>query len=114
MTAALPLFDYDASQRMRNTGMKQVVEHAPEYFALAYAALERVARRQRVLFADDLTAELRSVSRERPHPNIMGPIFQHAVRNQLIQRTTEVRASADPRKRGRLCPVYFSLVHRSI
>lgn len=110
-TAALPLFDFAAGRRAKQSSMAQVSEHSPEYFAQAYAALTRVARRQLILCADDLTQELRGVARERPHPNIMGPIFQMAIRKKIIQRSREVRASADPCKRGRLCPVYFSLIH---
>lgn len=111
---ATDLFSYAEGQARKQSGMAQVSEHSPEYFAQAYAALTRVARRQLILCADDLTQELRGVARARPHPNIMGPIFQHAVRNHVIQRTTEMRASADPTKRGRMIPVYFSLVHRSV
>lgn len=110
-TAALPLFDFATARRLKAEGMERVSGHSPEYFALAYAALERVARRQLILCADDLTQELRGVARERPHPNIIGPIFQQAVRNRVIQRTTEMRHSADPIKRGRMIPVYFSLIH---
>lgn len=110
-TAALPLFDFAIGQASKRAGMAQVAEHSPEYFALAYAALERIARRQLILCADDLTQELRGVSRERPHGNIIGPIWQLAIRNGLVQRTTEMRPSADPTKRGRMIPVYFSLIH---
>jgi len=107
---AADLFSYAEGQARKREGMAQVAEHSQEYFALAYAALERVARRQLVLCADDLTQELRGVSRERPHPNISGPIWQLAIRNGMLQRTTEVRPSADPCKRGRMLPVYFSLI----
>lgn len=113
-TAALPLFDFAAGQRAKQSGMAQVSEHSPEFFAQAYAVPPRVARRQLILCADDLTQELRGVARERPHGNIIGPIWQLAIRNGLVQRTTEMRASADPTKRGRMIPVYFSLVHRSV
>jgi hypothetical protein len=109
---ALPLFDFALANRLKTDGMAQVAAHAPIYSALAYAALVRIARRQLVLHADDLIAELNGL--KPPHPNAIGPCWQRAVHEGLIQRTNQVRASHDPVKRARMCPVYFSLVYRSV
>lgn len=108
MTTTLPLFDYDAGRRLRNEGMASVSKHSPNFSEQAYAALTRIAKRQLVLFADDLIAELDGL--KPPHPNAIGPAWQRAVHEGLIQRTNQVRNSHDPAKRARSCPVYLSRV----
>lgn len=108
MTAALPLFDYDQACRLKAEGMERVSGHSPGFSEQAYQALVRVAKRQLVLFADDLIAELNGLQPN--HCNAWGPIYQRAVRDGVIQRTTEVRPSRVVSKRARLCPVYLSLI----
>lgn len=109
MTAALPLFDYDHARRLKAEGMASVSGHSPGFSEQAYQALVRVAKRQLVLFADDLVAELKGLQPN--HCNAWGPIYQRAVRDGVIQRSREVRPSRVASKRCRLCPVYFSLIH---
>lgn len=108
MTATLPLFDYDQGRRLKAQGMASVSGHSPGFSEQAYAALVRVAKRQLVLFADDLIAELNGL--KPPHPNAIGPCWQRAVHEGIIQRTNQVRNSHDPAKRARACPIYFSQI----
>ncbi len=108
---ALPLFDHAAALALRDDGMKRAAEHSPRFADAAYAAIERIARRQLVLFTDDLTAELGDVKPQ--HPNAFGAVWMKAIRAGLIQRTAETRASADPAKHAHQYPIYFSLVFRS-
>ncbi len=108
---ALPLFDHAAALALRDEGMERAAEHSPRFADAAYAAIERIARRQLVLFTDDLTDELHGLKPN--HPNCYGSIWMRAVRNRLIQRTKETRMSRDPKKHGHQQPIYFSLIFRS-
>lgn len=94
--------------KLRDEGMAQAASHAPRFSDAAYAAIERIDRRQLVLFTDDLTDELKGLKPQ--HPNAFGAVWMRAIRAGLIQRTTETRASRDPAKHSHACPIYFSLV----
>lgn len=102
------LFDYGEACRLKAEGMARATAHAPNFSEVAYAALVRIAKRQRVLFADDLIAELNGLKPN--HPNAIGPCWQRAVHEGVIQRTNQVKPSHVASKRARLCPVYLSLI----
>lgn len=109
-TAALPLFDFAAGQRARDAGMKLAAEHSPDFSVEAYAAIKRVASRQIHVFVDDVLAECKATPN---HHNAWGAVYMRAIREGVLQRTNQVKASADPRKHSHRYPIYFSLVFRS-
>lgn len=108
MMTGLPLLDYDAGQRAKKEGMALAASHSPSFSDAANEALVRIARRQLTVHTDDLLRELGSI---RPnHPNAFGAVWARAIHEGVIQRTTERRRSADPKKHCHEYPVYLSLI----
>lgn len=109
MNASAPdLFAFSEAKARRDAGMAQAEAHAPGFSALAYAAIERVARRQGSVHVDDVIAEGLPPA---PHPNVWGAVWARAIRAGLIARTTETRpCRRDPKKHAHRYPVYLSRV----
>ena len=106
------LFAWSEAQTLRDQGMALAADaqesEAPGFSALAYAAIEMVARRQTEVHVDDVLAECPI----RPaHPNAYGSVWLRAIRNRIIERTGTVRpCRTDARKHSHNYPVYRSLV----
>lgn len=82
----------------------------PRFADAAYAAIERIARRQSTVHVDDV---LKECSIKPSHPNAWGAVWMKAIRKGLIQRSDRVRPCAtDPKKHAHQYPVYESLVWR--
>lgn len=108
MNGQLDLLEYARS--LRDTGMARAQQaQGPEWSELAYAAIERVARRQVHVHIDDILQE--GVPQPRHH-NCWGAVWMRAIRSDVIQPTAIRRqCTVDPRKHAHQYPVYFSLIH---
>lgn len=108
MNGQLDLLEYARS--LRDTGMARAQQaQGPEWSELAYAAIERVARRQVHVHVDHVLSE----DIPEPHsPNAWGAVWMRAIRNGVIQRSNQVRpCTVHKRKHAHLYPVYLSLIH---
>lgn len=109
MNTDFDLLSLAEARRLRDEGMQRAAGNSPSFVEFAYAALERIARRQIHVYTDDLLKELGDV---RPtHPNAFGTVWRQAIQKGLLQRTNQCQASADPLKHGHLYPIYFSRVY---
>ena len=103
----IDLFTYAKS--LRNAGMASAEQHSPEFSVAAYEAIERVAQRQVHIHVDDILSEDVPAPN---HPNAWGAVWARAIRNRVIQRTTETRlCKTDIGKHAHRYPVYFSLIY---
>jgi hypothetical protein len=101
------------ARALRDAGLAQAQAHAPKFADLAYAAIERVARRQVHVHIDDVLTAIATSGLPVPnHPNVWGAVWARAIRAKLIQRTNQVKpCTADPKKHAHQYPVYFSLIY---
>lgn len=104
------LVELAASLRDRGMSLAELGQDAkaPLWSERAYAALIRVARRQKTLFADDLRAELR----EPPvHCNAFGAVRLRAIRDGVIVRTSETKHSQEPIRHKHRYSIYASKIY---
>jgi hypothetical protein len=101
---------FDWARERRDQGMSRaVVAQGPRWADVAYAAIERVAIRQPHVHIDDVLRE--GVPRP-DHYNAWGAVWMRAIRDEIIQRTTETRlCTVDPGKNAHRYPIYFSRIH---
>lgn len=105
------LFTYAEAKAQRDAGMARAEAHSPIFAVAAYAAIERVSRRQAHVHVDDILAE--NVP-EPNHPNAWGAVWAKAIRAGIIQRSNQTRPCAtDPKKHAHQYPIYFSRIYRS-
>ena len=105
------LFQYAQQQRDRGMNIAVSAQDAevPRWSDIAYAAIERVARRQIHVHIDNVLAE--NVPRP-AHANAWGAVWMRAIRNGIIQRSNETRpCKADSGKHAHRYCVYFSCIH---
>jgi len=107
MADQLDLLEY--ARARRDLGMDRAAEAQGKPWAeIAYAAIERVARRQLEVHVDDVLAEGVPTPR---HYNAWGAIWVRAIKNATIQRTNQTRLCAtDKRKNAHRYPIYRSLI----
>jgi hypothetical protein len=109
MTApAADLFSY--AKESRDIGMSLAVSaQGPRWADIAYAAIERVARRQVHVHVDDV---LREGVPDPTHFNAWGAVWMRAIKNGIIQRSNQTRpCTVDPGKHAHSYPIYFSRIH---
>jgi hypothetical protein len=105
------LFAY--AQQLRDRGMDVAVSaqdaEVPRWSDIAYAAIERVARRQIHVHIDDVISE--NVPKP-AHANAWGAVWTRAIRNGIIQRSNETRpCKTDVSKHCHRYFIYFSRIH---
>lgn len=108
--SALDLFAWDEAQRRRDRGMQLAANAQGQRWAdIAYAAIERIARRQVHVHIDDV---LRAGVPQPEHPNAWGGPWMRAIRRGVIQRSNQTKpCTVDKRKHAHQYPVYFSRVY---
>jgi hypothetical protein len=107
------LFAFAEAKRQRDAGMNIAVDaqdaEVPRWSDIAYAAIERVARRQIHVHVDDVIGE--NVPRP-AHTNAWGAVWTRAIRAGIIQRSNQVRpCRTDPKKHAHQSPVYYSRIY---
>lgn len=106
-------FDLDGARQRRDTGMALAAaaqDHdEPRWTDIAYAAIERVARRQPHVHVDDVLAE--NVPPP-AHYNAWGACWMRAIKRGIIQRSNQSRpCRTDSGKHAHQYPIYFSRIH---
>ena len=106
----LDLLEY--GRTLRDSGMalaeaSQALKD-PTWSVDAYAAIERVARRQAEVHRNDITG----LVREPTSPNAWGSVWQRAIRDGIIEHSGRVKPCIDPSKHAHSSPVYASLIFR--
>lgn len=103
------LFAYADAKALRDIGMTRASQaQGKPWSEVAYAAIERVARRQVTVHIDDV---LREGIPAPHHPNAFGAVWMRAIRNQIIQRSVETRpCTVDRGKHAHRYVVYFSRI----
>lgn len=104
------LFEFAEAKRRREAGMSlAATAQGQRWCDLAYAAIDAIARRQFHIHIDDVLC----VGIPQPeHFNSWGAVWMRAIRNGIIQRTTETRpCTVDPGKNAHRYPVYFSRIY---
>lgn len=92
----------------RDAGIAQAEGANPALWrAYAYAKLRALAEQRATVHVDDLYAVLEW---HPTSPNAMGGLWLQAIREGLIERTGEYRATRLPGKHSHVYPVYRSLV----
>lgn len=108
---ATTLLDLMEGRRRAERGMEAAGSTQPDaretFRDEAYTAIATLARTQEFIFVDDLVGAL---SVEPPHPNCWGGVWRQAIDRKLIERTSMVRPTAQPKKNHHNYPVYRSLV----
>lgn len=100
----------DWAKARRDAGMaRAAAAQGTPWSEIAYAAIERVARRQAHVHIDDVLGE----GVPQPHHyNAWGAVWMCAIRNDIIQRTNQTRLCAtDKRKNAHRYPIYFSRIY---
>lgn len=115
MSAQLTLFDAAQGAAARDAGMAlaelaQTMEN-PDFSTEALNAIRRVAKRQEMLFVDDVLAECKATPR---HHNAWGAVWVRAIKERIIIATNQVRQSRDPAKHAHAYRVYRSLQFRRV
>jgi hypothetical protein len=106
---ASDLFTYAEALALRDAGLAQAASHSHRFADLAYAAIERVARRQVHVHVDDILAE--NVPQPN-HYNAWGQVWMRAIRDGLLQRSNQTRpCKTDAGKHAHRYPIYFSLIY---
>lgn len=107
---ATDLFAYAAAKALRDVGMSRAERAQGQRWSdIAYAAIERVARRQVHVHVDDV---LREGVPPPAHFNAWGAAWLRAIRNGLIQRSNQTRpCTVDPNKHAHRYVIYFSRIH---
>lgn len=85
-----PLLDTQESKRAADEAVERV-SATPQWWAEAYEAAERVARRMAAFTTDDVWEEL---GRKPAEPRAMGAVMRTMARNGLIEPTATYRATA--------------------
>jgi hypothetical protein len=84
-------------------------ETQPNWSQIAYQAIENIARRQVHIHIDHV---LCAGVPQPHHPNAWGSVWMRAIRNGIIQRSSETRpCTVDPIKNAHRYPVYFSRIY---
>lgn len=106
---ATPLLDLMEGQRRAERGMSLAGsgdDAAREQFRTqAAAAIVTLARTQEFIFVDDLVG---MIEVDPPHFNCWGGVWRAAIKRGWIERTTQMRPTAQPKKASHNYPVYRS------
>jgi len=113
LSGQLSLLDAIEAVKRRDRGMALASDaqdrKAPKWSEVAYAAIERVARRQIHVHVDDV---LREGVPQPHHPNAWGVVWMRAIKAGVIQHSNQTKPCAtDKRKHAHRYPIYFSRVH---
>lgn len=109
------LFSYAQAQTRRDVGMDRARSKQekldPVWSGLAFAAIERIAKRQATVHVDDVLTEFTA----KPIcPNAWGAVWQRAIRLGLITHSGRVApCKTDKRKNAHLYPIYVSNVSQA-
>lgn len=111
----LDLFAFTEAKERRDAGMARAAaaqdRDTPKWSDIAFAAIERVARRQPHVHVDDILAE--NVP-EPEHYNAWGGVWSRAIKRDIIQRSNQTRpCKRDAKKHAHASPVYFSRIYGS-
>lgn len=111
MSAAIDLFAW--AKDRRDVGMTRAAQaQGIPWSALAYGAIERVARRQAHVHIDDV---LREGVPQPHHFNAWGAVWMRAIRDGVIQRSNQTKpCTVDPLKNAHRYPVYFSRIYKGV
>lgn len=104
------LFAYADARALRDIGMARASQAQGKPWAdVAYAAIERIARRQVTVHIDDVLQE--GIAQPHHH-NAWGAVWLRAIRNQIIQRSNQTRpCTVDRGKHAHRYTVYFSRIY---
>lgn len=96
-------------RKLRDDGMSEAVDaEGNQWASMAYKVMCLIAKTQPTVHVDDVIGAVGQPD----HPNAWGSVWMRAIKNGVLQRTSETRQTADPLKHAHRYPVYASNLYQ--